>query len=260
MPRSIPLVVIPAPHLASGRVLGWSGGGYALPERYVAALGRAGARPVLLPPAGAAPPQDALAPFDGLLLAGGGDIEPSHYGARPHPEVYGSDAERDEAELALVRAAVDMGLPTLAICRGMQVLNVALGGTLHQHLPEMEGMHLHGHPVTGESVLHHVKLAAGTRLAHACGREALRCMSHHHQGIDRLGWGLTPVAWSEDGLIEAAEADDGAWVVGVQWHPEISAAEDRYQQALFDGFVAQARLAGRQPRSSSAMRKAKSID
>ncbi len=260
MPRPAPLVVIPAPHLASGRVLGWSGGGYALPERYVAALARAGARPVLLPPPGAVPPEDALAPFDGLVLAGGGDVEPWRYGGEQHPKVYGTDAERDEAELALVGAAMDMGLPTLAICRGMQVLNVALGGTLHQHLPEMEGMHLHGHPVTGESVLHHVKLAAGTRLAHACGREALRCMSHHHQGIDRLGRGLTPVAWSEDGLIEAAEADDGAWVVGVQWHPEITAAEDRYQQALFDGFVAQARLGGSQPRSSSAMRKARSID
>ncbi len=261
MSSPTPLVVIPAPHLASGRVLGWSGGGYALPERYVAALGRAGARAVLLPPPGATPPEEALAPFDGLLLAGGGDIEPSFYGAGHHPKVYGTDAERDEAELALVGAAMDMGLPTLAICRGLQVLNVALGGTLHQHLPDLGGTHLHGHPVTGESVVHHVKLAAGTRLADACGREALRCMSHHHQGIDRLGQGLTPVAWSEDGLVEGFEADDGAWVVGVQWHPEITAAEDRSQQALFDGFVAHARHgAGRQARSSSAIRKARSMD
>jgi putative glutamine amidotransferase len=239
MPSPPPLVVIPAPHLASGRVLGWSGGGYALPERYVGALRRAGARPVLLPPPGATPPEEALAPFSGLLLAGGGDIEPRRYGAPPHPKVYGTDAERDEAELALVGAAIDAGLPTFAVCRGLQVLNVARGGTLHQHLPDLEGMHLHGHPVTGESVVHDVKLAAGTRLADACGREALRCMSHHHQGIDRLGDGLTPVAWSEDGLVEAIEADDGAWVVGVQWHPEITAAEDRSQQALFDGFVRQ---------------------
>ncbi len=253
MPSPAPLVVVPSPHLASGRVLGWSGGGYALPERYVAALRRAGARPVLLPPAAARPPEEALAPFSGLLLAGGGDIEPSRYGAGRHRDLYGIDAERDEAELDLVGAAMGMGLPTLAICRGLQVLNVSLGGTLHQHLPELEGMHLHGHPVTGESILHDVKLAAGTRLADACGCETLRCMSHHHQGIDRLGEGLSPVAWSDDGLVEAVEPEDGSWVVGVQWHPEVTAAEDRKQQSLFDGFVAQAR-------SSSATRKARSMD
>lgn len=240
-PRA-PLVVIPTPHLASGRVLGWSAGGYALPDRYVAALERAGARAVLLPPTSAIPPDDALAPFSGLLLAGGGDLDPKAYGAGPHPHVYGTHAERDEAELGLARVAVEMGLPVLAICRGLQVLNVAAGGTLHQHLPEIEGMHLHGHPVTGESVFHDVKVAAGTRLADACGCETLWCTSHHHQGIDRLGDGLVPTAWSGDGLVEGIEAeDDAAWVVGVQWHPEMTAAEDPLQQALFDGFAAQAR-------------------
>ena len=225
-------------------MLGWTGGGYALPERYVAALRRAGARPVLLPPSGSGPPEEALAPFRGLLLTGGGDVDPAHYGARPHPEVYGTDSERDEAELGLASAAVRMGLPVLAICRGAQVLNVALGGTLHQHLPDVEGMHLHGHPVTGESVVHDVKLASASRLAEACRCQTLRCTSHHHQGIDHLGEGLVPTAWSEDGLVEGVELDSEAWVAGVQWHPETTAAQDRSQQALFDGFVAQLRGRG----------------
>ncbi len=237
-----PLVVIPTPHLASGRVLGWTAGVYALPDRYVAALRRAGARSVLLPPTSAAPPEEALAPFSGLLLAGGGDLEPARYGAGAHPDVYGTQTERDEAELALVRAAMGMRLPTMAICRGLQVLNVAAGGTLHQHLPEMDGMHIHGHPVTGESVFHDVKVAPRTRLSDACGCETLLCTSHHHQGIDRLGEGLVATAWSGDGLVEGIEADtDEAWVLGVQWHPETTAADDPCQQALFDGFVVQAR-------------------
>ncbi len=242
-----PLVVIPAPHLASGRVLGWAGGGYALPERYVAALRRAGARVVLLPLTSAHPPEEALAPFSGLLLPGGGDVDPAHYGAAAHPAQYGVHPERDDAELALVGAAMDMGLPVMAICRGMQVLNVALGGTLHQHLPELEGMDLHGHPRADASVLHDVKVAAGTRLAEACASEVLRCTSHHHQGIDRLGDGLAVVALSGDGLVEAVEpADpDAPWLVAVQWHPEMTAADDPLQQALFDGFVAQVAAHGR---------------
>ena len=242
MASPAPLVVVPAPHLGSGRVLGWSGGGYALPDRYVAALRRAGARPVLLPPLGYGPAAEALAPFAGLLLAGGGDLEPSRYGAGPHPQVYGTDPDRDEAELDLALTAMETGLPVLAICRGLQVVNVALGGTLHQHLPEVEGLHLHGHPVTGQSVVHDVKLGSASRLAEACGCQTLRCTSHHHQAIDRLGRGLVATAWSEDGLVEGIELDsNGAWVVGVQWHPETTAAEDRSQQALFDGFVAQTR-------------------
>ncbi len=242
MASPAPLVVIPTPHLASGRVLGWSAGGYALPDRYVSALQRAGARPVLLPPTSAAPPEEALAPFAGLLLAGGGDIEPAYYGAAPHPDVYGTHAERDEAELALVRGAMEMGLPTMLICRGLQILNVATGGTLHQHLPDIEGMHPHGLPVTGASVFHHVKVASGTRLAAVSSRETLFCTSHHHQGIDRLGEGLVPTAWSDDGLVEGVEPEaDGPWVMGVQWHPEMTAADDASQQSLFDGFVDQAR-------------------
>jgi putative glutamine amidotransferase len=200
---------------------------------------------VLLPPTSATPPEEALAPFSGLLLAGGGDVEPACYGGGDHPEIYGTHAERDQAELALARAAIDMGIPVMAICRGLQILNVAAGGTLYQHLPDVEGMHPHGRPVMGASVFHDVKVASGTRLAEACGCETLYCTSHHHQGIDRLGQGLVPTAWSDDGLVEGVEAEaDESWVMAVQWHPEMTAADDPYQQALFDGFVAQARATG----------------
>lgn len=241
MPGAVaPLVAIPTYHLPAGRVVDWARGGYAVPEGYVTSLDRAGVRPLLLPPTARLGPEDVLAPFDGLLLAGGGDLDPARYGAgAPHPAVYGVDPVRDEMELGLVRAAIALGLPTFAICRGMQVLNVALGGTLHQHLPDRSGMDLHGHPTGQSSVLHDVKVTAGSRLAAASGRELLRCTSHHHQGVDRLADGLAAVAWSGDGLVEAVEpaSRDGAWVVGVQWHPEITAAEDPSQQALFDGFA-----------------------
>ena len=239
MTGSTPLVAIPTYHLNAGRVIDWARGGYAVPEGYVAALQRAGVRPVLLPPAPGADPADVLAPFDGLLLAGGGDVEPTRYGdTTTHPSVYGVDPERDEAELSLVQAAAGAALPTFAICRGMQVLNVALGGTLHQHLPDLSGMDLHGHPTQDASVLHDVKIGSGTRLASACGREVLRCTSHHHQGVHRLADGLHPVAWSGDGLVEAVEPEAGdRWVVGVQWHPEMTAGEDSDQQALFDEFA-----------------------
>lgn len=234
-------MAVPTYHLPAGRVADWARGGYAVPEPYVASLARAGVRALLAPPVPGLDPEEALAPFDGLLLAGGGDVEPARYaGGPPHPTVYDVDRVRDEAELGLVRAALGLGLPVLAICRGMQVLNVACGGSLHQHLPDLSGMDLHGHPTSRSSVLHQVKVAGGTRLSAACGREVLRCTSHHHQGVDRLGGGLAAVAWSGDGLVESVEPEDDPerWVVGVQWHPEMTSAEDPAQQAIFEGFAA----------------------
>jgi putative glutamine amidotransferase len=237
-----PLVAVPAAHLAAGRVRDWSRGGYAVPEAYVGALLRAGAQPALLPATGDADPAEMLAGYDALMLAGGGDIDPARYGATAHPTVYGVDGERDRVELALAAEALTAGLPTLAICRGFQIMNVALGGTLHQHLPELQGMDRHGHPTKGSSVVHDVKVAPGSRLSEACGVEVLRSVSHHHQGADRLGEGLVPVAWSGDGLVEAVEAPDAsAWLVAVQWHPEMSAADDPAQQALFDALASVAR-------------------
>lgn len=231
-------MAVPTYHLPAGRVADWARGGYAVPEPYVASLRRAGLRALLVPPAPGLSPEELLAPFDGLLLAGGGDVEPSRYGGGPpHPTVYDLDPVRDELELSLAGTALRIGLPVLAICRGMQVLNVVCGGSLHQHLPDLSGMDLHGHPTGRSSVLHQVKVAGGTRLAAACGREVLRCTSHHHQGVDRLGRGLVAVAWSGDGLVEAVEVAGEGWAVGVQWHPEMTAAEDGVQQALFDEFA-----------------------
>ncbi len=232
---SAPLVAIPAYHLAPGRVARWESGTFAVPDPYVDALRRAGLRPVLVPAPGDAPPEEILEPFDGLVLIGGGDVEPSRYGAEPNAELYGLEPERDELEIGLLHAADRMDVPTLAICRGTQVLNVAFGGTLIQHLPDVEGLVAHGVPAGGAPITHDVKAEPGSRLAEACGDGPLACSSHHHQGLDRLGDGLVPVAWTEDGLVEGVERGRG-WMVGVQWHPEDTADRDPAQQALFDAF------------------------
>ena len=211
-----------------------------MPEAYVAAIRRGGGHPVALTWPDPEPPEEILTRFDGLLLLGGADIEPIRYGADPHPATYGTDSMRDSTELRLVRAAAELDVPTLAICRGIQVVNVALGGTLLQHLPDIEGMLDHGSPATGgEHSMHGVKVSSGSRLAEACGAESLEALSHHHQAVDSLGDGLQAVGWSEDGLVEAIELERG-WIVGVQWHPEQTAAADRQQQKLFDGLVLQA--------------------
>ena len=236
-----PLVGIPSYHLAHGRVSGWVTGGFALPERYVSALRRAGVRPVILPGHDPSPPEEVLAPLAGLVLAGGGDIEPDRYRAEPHPSVYGVDAERDSTEFELAAAALALGVPTLGICRGFQVVNVLCGGTIEQHLPERLGT-THGDPATGRSASHPVRVTPDSRLAAAVGEELARCTSHHHQGVATLGEGLVPVAWSPDGLVEALEpVDPRGWFVAVQWHPEATAADDPGQQALFDAFAAEVR-------------------
>ncbi|MFN2555433.1 MAG: gamma-glutamyl-gamma-aminobutyrate hydrolase family protein [Nitriliruptorales bacterium] len=236
-----PMVAIPAYGLPGGRVRGWNAGGFAVPEGYVAALRRAGLWPVLVPGPSPGRPQDLLAPFSGLVLTGGGDVAPERYGADPHPSTYGIDRDRDDLELALIPAALESGLPILAICRGMQVLNVACGGTLQQHLPDVIGSVVHGDPTNDTWVAHDVEIADTSRLADAVGRRRLQgCASHHHQGIDRLGDALQPVAWSNDGLVEALEPDGASsWVTAVQWHPEVTAEEDEAQQALFDAFADQ---------------------
>lgn len=243
---SPPLVAVPAYRLAPGRVTGWGSGGFALPERYVAALRRAGLFPVLLPgpPDPALSAEEALAPFAGLLLAGGGDVEPARYGAEAHPKVYGVDPDRDALEFGLVPTALASGLPTLAICRGFQVVNVATGGTLAQHLPDEVGLAAHGDPTGGVGVTHAVRVAGGSRLGAAVEAERIvHCASHHHQGVDKVGEGLVPVGWSDDGLVEALEPEGAgdAWMVAVQWHPEETAGSDPVQQALFRAFAERVR-------------------
>jgi putative glutamine amidotransferase len=234
-----PLIAVVTYHLEPGRVSRWTQGGYAVPDLYVEAVRRAGGRPVLLTEPDAADPREILAPFHGMLLLGGGDIEPRRYGAEPS-DVYGLEPDRDELELALVQAADVTRLPTLAVCRGFQVLNVAFGGTLHQHLPDLTGLIPHGTPGGGEPVMHDVRVAPASRLRRLSREATLSCSSHHHQGVDRPGRGLVATAWTGDDLVEALEREHG-WMVGVQWHPEETAGSDPTQQALFDELTREAR-------------------
>ncbi|MGI9120929.1 MAG: gamma-glutamyl-gamma-aminobutyrate hydrolase family protein [Acidimicrobiales bacterium] len=238
----VPLVAVPAAYLDPGRVQGWSGGGYAVGEHYLHALRRAGTRPVILVGDGGRP-EEVLEPFAGLVLTGGGDLDPRYYALERDERVYGVDPERDAFELGLAEAALTSGLPTLAICRGAQVVDVARGGSLHQHLPGALGRGAHGDPTSGVLVTHAVEVASGSRLAEAVGAHRLStCTSVHHQGIERVGEGLVAVGWSDDGLVEALEpAGEEGWLVAVQWHPEVTAAHDFTQQALFDAFAREAR-------------------
>ncbi|HEX9991409.1 MAG TPA: gamma-glutamyl-gamma-aminobutyrate hydrolase family protein [Acidimicrobiales bacterium] len=225
--------------LDAGRVERWHNPAVASPKGYTDALERAGACGAVLPPVPLTTEQAAawLAPFDGLVLTGGADLNPQLYGQEPRPETYGVDAVLDRFELELARAALDLGRPVLAICRGMQVLNVALGGTLDQHITGRPGLVAHGAPNGGVGALHEVGVDPGSKLAKALGGERVTGMSHHHQAVDALADGLVPVAWTDDGLVEGCEAEDG-WVVAVQWHPEETADRDPAQQGLFDAFVA----------------------
>ncbi len=155
------------------------------------------------------------------------------------PEVAFVSPARDEFEIPLIRAAIDRAVPTLAICRGIQVLNVALGGTLHQHISDREDLLEHRNADGTDGVLHEVRAQPGSKVMKAMGVERAQTFSHHHQALDELGTGLIPVAWAEDGVLEAVELEDG-WILGVQWHAEATAATDPTQQTIFDALVREA--------------------
>jgi putative glutamine amidotransferase len=211
-----------------------------VPGSYLRALARAGARPVVLPPSHEGPrsAEKRLAGCQGLLLAGGNDVAPELYGGRRGGGRDDVDPLRDACELALLEAAAARGLPVLAICHGMQLLNVARGGSLAQQLDPAVAA---GHGTSAAWREHPVRLRGGSRLAGAVGAEELRaCSSHHQQAVARLGEGLVQAGWSDDGLVEAIEDARAPWIVGVQWHPEDTAAHDGEQQRVFDAFVAQA--------------------
>ena len=189
-----------------------------VPQAYVDRVAAAGCVPVVLPPVPGARVGDRL---DGLLLTGGGDIDPLLYAAQPHPRTARVHQGRDAAEFALLRAAFDAGLPVLGICRGLQLLNVLRSGTLLQHVPETVGHDGHA-PEPAEYGTRTVHVTPGSQVAGILGRDTLSVPCHHHQAIERLGAGLTATARSDDGVIEAVELDGHPFVVAVQWHPEVS--------------------------------------
>jgi putative glutamine amidotransferase len=237
----IPLVAVPAYHLRPGRVQGWIDGAAAIPDAYTAALRRAGVRPAILAPPDPGPVEDLLAAFAGVVLVGGGDVDPGSYHEARHPEVYGVAPARDDLELELARATVEAGIPLLAICRGLQVLNVALGGTLVQHLPAQAGVGAHGRPESdGAPAVHDVLVVPGSRLAASQGGATVLpdCTSIHHQAAARVANGLVVTGRSPDRVVEALEAPGEGWVLAVQWHPERTAATDERQQAIFNAFAA----------------------
>jgi gamma-glutamyl-gamma-aminobutyrate hydrolase PuuD len=188
-----------------------------IPAAYVNAIERAGGRALLVPPSEDGV-EETLQALDGLLLSGGSDLDPGLYEQDPHEETSGIHEMRDRAELALLEAALERDMPVLAICRGSQVLNVARGGDLVQHLPEVVGDEKHKH-TPGTFADHDVTLEDGTRLGSLLGDRA-PVKSHHHQGIGRIGEGLQVAAHAEDGTVEAVEDPNRRFAVGVLWHPE----------------------------------------
>jgi putative glutamine amidotransferase len=204
-----------------------------VPQMYVEAIERAGGRALLVPPSTEAI-EETLDALDGLLFSGGSDLDPSTYGQEAHPQTNGVRPDRDHGELALLTAALERDMPVLAVCRGSQVLNVARGGDLVQHLPDVLGDERHRH-TPGVFADHDVQVEPASKVGELLGDRA-PVKSHHHQGYGKLGEGLREVAWADDGTVEALEDPDKRFALGVLWHPE--AGEDA---ALFQALVDQAR-------------------
>jgi putative glutamine amidotransferase len=206
----------------------------ALGLSYPKAVERAGGIPLVVPPGMSA--IDALIPrLDGLLLPGGPDLHPAAYGEEPSPALGPTDEALDVFELALGARADELGLPILAVCRGQQLVNVIRGGTLVQDLPADGAVH-HRQREPGYVATHTVSIESDTRLARALGPGELSVNSFHHQGVNRLGRSLRPIGWAPDGLVEAVEATDRPFLLGVQWHAE-SLASDPDHGPLFRAFV-----------------------
>jgi len=211
---------------------------FSVPCEYVDAVRMAGGVPIVLPPVEGETPEglDAVA---GLILPGGGDVDPAHYGGGHHDANYGISHERDRFELSLARAAIARrSIPLLCVCRGMQLLNVALGGDLIAHIPDQFGTSVVHRAPQLTPVPHDVRLDPQSRLARLLDGTQLTVQSVHHQAVGRLGEGLRAVAWSDDGVIEALESERHPFVIGVQWHPELDALSDPRPMRLFEELVA----------------------
>ncbi len=243
---SRPLIAISSRPRRPGDVRGWpTTEAAAVQYTYLESLWRAGCDEAIVAPRirSVAEARAYLSRIDGLVLVGGGDMDPALFGQERHPNVYDVEPHSDALELALAKAAFEMGKPFLAICRGMQVLNVALGGTLHQHITREPGFAEHGDPAEGKA-MHAVHIDAGSLLSKAIGGESVieECWSFHHQAIDELAPGLLVSARTSDGAIEGVERADvmEGWLIGVQWHPERTSHRDPAQQALFNELAVQA--------------------
>jgi len=221
-----------------------------VPAAYVDAVERAGGRALLVPPSEEGI-DETLDAVDGLLFSGGSDLDPELYDQEPHEETFGVRPDRDRAELALLEAALARDMPVLAVCRGSQVLNVARGGDLVQHLPEVVGDEKHKH-TPGEFADHDVELEPGTRVAELLGDRA-PVKSHHHQGFGRLGEGLVEAARAEDGTIEAVEDPSRRFALGVLWHPEAGKDLKLFEELVREAADYRARRASsRSPQGSAA--------
>lgn len=203
---------------------------------YLKALEAAGALPLVMPPMAHEAIEPLLDRLDGVCLSGGPDLDPETYEARPDPHLGPVEPDLDRFELAMARRADAREMPILAICRGMQALNVARGGTLHQHLPDLPGTLHHRQSEPGDVPAHEIRLERPSLLAESLGADRLEVNSFHHQAIDRLGEGLRAVAAAPDGIVEGVEDPDRAFLVGVQWHAEAQAGREP-EAALFARFV-----------------------
>ncbi len=213
---------------------------FSAPAPYVDAVRRAGGIALIIPPG--EPWEHVLPLLDGVIVTGGTDIDPGEYGGeRRNPHILPADNERDKSELALVRHLLhEREKPTLCICRGLQVLNVAAGGTLHEHIPDIGDADIH-RDEAGLWAMQTVHVEADSLIADVLGKTSLTASSGHHQAVKALGEGLRVTALAADGIIEALEAERHPWMIAVQWHPEVTAADDPIQQALFDALVLKAR-------------------
>ncbi|WP_405493209.1 gamma-glutamyl-gamma-aminobutyrate hydrolase family protein [Nocardia sp. NBC_00511] len=209
----------------------WDVDAAVLSRTYIDMTVQAGGIPILLPPTGTAYPE-TIDRLDGLLLTGGADLDPERYGAERHPATGGTRLDRDDSEFGLFRLARAAGLPVLAVCRGLQLVNVALGGTLVQHLPDVVGHTDHSRS-PGVFTVTTVRTVEGSRVAEIAGPE-VKAHCHHHQAIDVLAGELDATAHAADGTIEAVEARTGAFLLGVQWHPEENATDHRLMRALVE--------------------------
>lgn len=211
--------------------------GFHIPRYYVDSVLRAGGIPVILPCVGKESVPEWISILDGVILSGGGDLDPKYYSGSMHETIYNLNPSRDETEIKFVEVLLDSELPFFCICRGLQILNVVLGGTLYPHIPDHFGESVLHRAPPREPILHEVSISEDSHLFEILGETKIESLSWHHQAIRDTGRGVRAVATAPDGVIEAIEVEGKPGILAVQWHPELSSESDPLQQKLFDGFL-----------------------